>query len=805
MKSSFTITFKASVLLLSFIFCFLFSHAQAPQAFKYQTVVRNSSNQIIPNQVVGLRISILQGSDTGTAIYVETHAATTNTLGIVNLEIGNGTLVSGNFSTISWGTNMYFVKIELDPAGSTAYQLMGTAQLLSVPYALYAASGNQGPQGPAGPTGPTGATGATGPQGPTGATGATGPQGPAGPAGPVGATGATGSQGPAGADGKTVLNGTTNPTAGIGVNGDFYINTSTNLIFGPKAGGVWPTGVSLVGPTGPTGATGATGATGPAGSANISGTTNYLVKFTGATTGGNSIIYDNGSKIGIGTTSPATKLEASGTSNQFLRVTSTTAGTVGIELKRNGSTEYDWGIQNASGSLLFYLSGDDLASLTNVMSINSPNGWLGVGTITPSAQLHTTGTLRFEGAGTPGNGKVLTSDVNGNATWQNLPAGLTGAGANGKIAFWNGTNNITHNTNFSWDNVNSRLGIGTSSPIAELHVQRSNTLTNSQVWLKQLGTGDATLGFSIGSTQDWAMGIDQSDMNKFKISPSYANSTNPVLTLQTNGRVGLGTAAPTAFFHVDDATNATAYLVRAEFSGSTVTTDPVGFQATCNPSGVAGYGYGASFTAGYKGLAATVSSGTTTFSTYGADIYVQGTGSGARYGGYFYSYGSTGNTGSLYGIYSTATGTGTTKYAGYFSGNVTVTGTFSNPSDLSLKTNLKSLNGSAEKLKNLPVYSYEYLPVEGMNLPEGNQFGFIAQDLEQIFPELVSVQKHPLDDPNIRAESKYLEYKGINYIGMIPVLTKAIQEQQEMIESQQMQIDILRSELIELKRMIEKE
>jgi hypothetical protein len=111
--------------------------AQAPDAFKYQTVVRNSSNQIIPNQAVSLRISILQTSTTGTAVYVETHAATTNILGLVNLEIGNGTLVSGSFSNISWGTNSYYVKIELDPAGGTAYQDMGTSQLLSVPYALH--------------------------------------------------------------------------------------------------------------------------------------------------------------------------------------------------------------------------------------------------------------------------------------------------------------------------------------------------------------------------------------------------------------------------------------------------------------------------------------------------------------------------------------------------------------------------------------------------------------------------------------------------------------------------------------------
>jgi len=117
-----------------------------------------------------------------------------------------------------------------------------------------------GPQGPAGATGPQGPAGLAGADGADGADGATGPQGPAGPAGADGsdgADGATGPQGPAGpagadgadgADGATVLNGSIDPTT-EGVDGDFYINTSNNTIFGPKTGGSWGSGTSLVGPT----------------------------------------------------------------------------------------------------------------------------------------------------------------------------------------------------------------------------------------------------------------------------------------------------------------------------------------------------------------------------------------------------------------------------------------------------------------------------------------------------------------------------------------------------------------------------
>ncbi|HLP13969.1 MAG TPA: hypothetical protein VK177_18700 [Flavobacteriales bacterium] len=124
------------IALFTFISLNLFS--QAPQAFKYQAVARDNGGNLLVNQAVSFRINILSGSTSGTSVYAETHTATTNAYGLVTLNVGAGTLVSGSFSSISWGSNNYFIKIELDPAGGTAYALMGTTQLLSVPYALYA-------------------------------------------------------------------------------------------------------------------------------------------------------------------------------------------------------------------------------------------------------------------------------------------------------------------------------------------------------------------------------------------------------------------------------------------------------------------------------------------------------------------------------------------------------------------------------------------------------------------------------------------------------------------------------------------
>ena len=127
-------TFLAAILLTTSTF------AQAPEKMSYQAVIRNSGDALVTNQAVGMRISILQTTATGTAVYVETQTPTTNINGLVSLEIGTGTPVTGTFAGIDWATGPYFIKTETDPTGSTSYTITGTSQLLSVPYALYAAT-----------------------------------------------------------------------------------------------------------------------------------------------------------------------------------------------------------------------------------------------------------------------------------------------------------------------------------------------------------------------------------------------------------------------------------------------------------------------------------------------------------------------------------------------------------------------------------------------------------------------------------------------------------------------------------------
>jgi len=245
-------------LLLSNVFFLIFSLlfigvalGQAPQKMSYQAVIRDAEDNLMRNAPIGIQIQILEGSTFGSSVYVESQKVSTNDNGLVSLVIGEGTVLFGDFTEIDWADGPYFVETEVDPTGGENYTLTGTSELLSVPYALYAASGGEpGPEGPQGPQGPKGEDGKSvnilgsldspadlpndgdsgdawliqgelwvwtgnnwenvgniqgpeGPEGPTGMTGPEGPQGPQGDEGPQGPIGMTGPEGPQGSIGMT--------------------------------------------------------------------------------------------------------------------------------------------------------------------------------------------------------------------------------------------------------------------------------------------------------------------------------------------------------------------------------------------------------------------------------------------------------------------------------------------------------------------------------------------------------------------------------------------------------------------------
>jgi len=168
-----------------------------PNKFTYQSVVRDTSGQLVTNQPVGMRLSLQRGPQM-TNLYTETHQLTTNSNGLLTCIIGSGQPTLGMMDTIDWSGGMVYVKTEIDMTGGSNYSLVSTRELLSVPYALYSLNSGSSTPGPVGPMGPQGPAGLTGPQG---TQGNDGPQGVPGPQGPAGSNGAVGPQGPIGLTG----------------------------------------------------------------------------------------------------------------------------------------------------------------------------------------------------------------------------------------------------------------------------------------------------------------------------------------------------------------------------------------------------------------------------------------------------------------------------------------------------------------------------------------------------------------------------------------------------------------------------
>lgn len=117
--------------------------AQVPQAFSYQGIARDAAANPIVNQTIGLRLSILKNSPTGISVYTETHQTSTTALGLFNLKVGKGTASSNTFTDLDWSSGRHYLQIELDERGGTNYKLIGTNELLSVPYALHSGNGSK--------------------------------------------------------------------------------------------------------------------------------------------------------------------------------------------------------------------------------------------------------------------------------------------------------------------------------------------------------------------------------------------------------------------------------------------------------------------------------------------------------------------------------------------------------------------------------------------------------------------------------------------------------------------------------------
>jgi hypothetical protein len=357
------------------------------------------------------------------------------------------------------------------------------------PIGLTGPAGPTGAQGIQGLTGPTGAQGPIGLTGPTGATGAQGPIGLSGPSGAAGLDGLPGNDGINGLNGKTVLSGTINPT-NEGVNGDFYINTTSSTIFGPKALGAWPNGVSLVGPQGATGLTGAAGAQGIQGPTGAAGAAGPAPSGIGIVTVNNGSLQTPGELTGDVTTTGGgltTTIGVGKVTNSMLAgsidLTSKVTGTLPVANGGTGVVSLTGYIKGTGTSAMTASASIPVADVLGAAPLDSP-----IFTGTPAAPTATAGTNTTQVATTEFVSNAVSTATSG--TFVDLTTTQTVAGA--KVF----SSDITVN--------GLKIGIGAGNDLTNTAIGRDALITNT------IGVSNIALGTSAlrsNSTASYNVGI----------------------------------------------------------------------------------------------------------------------------------------------------------------------------------------------------------------------------------------------------------------------------------------------------------
>jgi hypothetical protein len=708
---------KYLLLILMALMVALVVNAQVPQKFNYQGLARNASGTPLANKTINLRISILDGSSSGSVVYMETQLVTTNQFGLFNTAVGTGTVIVGSISTVAWSSGDKYMRVEMDPDGGTAWVNIGSTQLLSVPYAMYAMT----PAGPQGPVGPQGVPGPTGPQGPAG------PQGPQGP---------------------------------------------------PGAG-------------------------------SLSGTVNKIVKFTNATVGGDSQISDDGTFVNVGfTTAPsigAYKLASNGNINIV-------NGQLGIW---NSSNQYQGFLYSPSaGSLQLGLASGSAGTLSfhngasQAMTLYN-TGKLALGTLVPNSS-------KLEIQGTSSYGASLglrnTTATTGNE-WSI-------ASQDGGSLYFVKVSGST-NTPFSISGT-GKVGINTVAPASALQVKM---VDNS--WDGGINLEDDATATELSSIVQGAEGLflnSRTSGNDIYLLTNILNSpSTPAMIVKDGGNVGVGVAAPDARLHVlhsgsglgstaahfknthasgiglfveNNSTDATAVFTNATGATSGLATmvkffdggasDLIRFdnygggnhigRITQYGNNVAGAGGGFSFGSNLYGLVFGNVAATSGTLTTIANAYVDGT---------------TGQTFAPWTNNAASCGNSTYKWTAVWAVNGTI-----QTSDERDKQNIKPINYGINSVMNLKPVSFEWKN-EKSRLGTGTNLGFVAQDLEKVIPDAVIHSYVSPEEIKNASEAGKGEIEpdsyGVKYAEIVPVLVKAIQEQQAQIEQLKKELNDLKN------------
>ena len=400
----------------------------------------------------------------------------------------------------------------------------------------------------------------------------------------------------------------------------------------------------------------------------------------------------------------------------------------------------------------------------------------------------------------------------------------------------------TNNTERMYIGTNGFVGIGTTSPQARLHIVDNVNLSG---YFKPLRVYNPSL--ATGQHVQLAFGKSNSTYNQGEINfnlvggAGSANNTlsfglygqPTIITLQGTGNVGIGTSTPSAKLHVEGGSiyalyaNTTGYYgVYAQgnsygmygSSSDGIGVNGLGLYGVQGTSNNAAYGVYGSSSATYSDNGSAGVFGTGYYGVYGssdAGEGVHGDGGNVGISGQGSTYGLYGE-GGTYGIYASNYNSG--GWAGYFSGNVYSTGTYQG-SDRKLKKNIEDFTSATDIIGKLQPKSYEYRQdgdYKLMNLPEGKHYGLIAQDVEQVLPNLVKATKfdvgmakqsqtkrEPGKAPTATAtQAQSIDFKGVNYTELIPIMVKGMQEQDKRLQEQEAENKALKAEVADLRQML---
>ena len=800
-------------------------HAQAPESFNYQCVLRDNSGTPLSNNQVGIRFSILQGSATGTSVYSEEHTTTSNGYGLITLSIGNGA-TTDDLSAVNWGNGPYFVYVEADPSGGTGYVDVTTTQMLSVPYALYAKTSGGGTAGPAGADGidgvpgADGVDGAPGADGVDGASGADGIDGAPGADGIDGAPGADGIDGAPGADGIDGAPGADGIDGAPGADGIDGASGADGIDGAPGADGI-------DGAQGPAGADGIDGADGNDGTFSVTGTSGQTIRHNGTDWVANSILFNNGSFVGIGTQTATgvfkVDMDLNNTNEKTIEF-GTPAGFTGIAFNSSGTGNHSrFDIFNTSNTVevsryfsLGYNGEDGIAILKG--------GNVGVGTTDPVTKLEVIGDGKFS-RGSINQGLTRTISIEGarNATASdfaridfdnydsNGPTSYTGA----RISSANEADGVDDGSLiFSTNNANAgiaermritddgKVGVGTDSP-------------NSTFSISGLGSANR-LTFQGLDSDGWWFDRDINVTMTSRITARYGLffdfenggiSTNNVLSIIDNGKVGVNTDNPTQELHVSGNMRLTGafYDVNNNTgnSGQILSSTATGIDWVDASSLGLGSGDITGVTAG-NGLTGGGTSGTVTLNVVGGtgiDVFANNISVDVS------DFMTNGTNNELI----TAIGTdgmnseSNLRFDGStlnVTGDIVATGTLNTAgieelSDERWKKGVHNIDNALEKVKSIQgvYYNWKIDEFPEKNFTDKLQIGFIAQELEVILPEVVNTGDEG--------------YKSVMYGHVVALLVEAIKDLESqlnlkttLLEEKTKEIDGIKASLEEIQNLL---